>query len=262
VRQLLSDKDGARPRGAIKSLAQALKCHSTFIAHVLSEKAEFSTEQGLRVCRHFGLDSDETAYFLDLLHRDRSGDTVAKAYFDELLNQRRADRQNLKKRLKVGSTLSDAQESTYYRNWLPPAVHMVCQLPGKHTAESIAERLAISRRAAERAIAELLELGILATERHGLVSAVDSIHLGKDSPFVNRSHRNWRHKTAEELDQTPASLPGLHYSAVVSLSEADAARLREIIMKHIEATRRVIIPSPAEELYVQCLDFYRLGTPP
>lgn len=258
MRFLLSPREGSRPRGAVKKLATSLKCHSTFIAHVLNHKADLSTEQALRLCRHFNLEADETAYFLDLVHRDRAGDTYSKSYFDGLLKQRREDRQNLKKRIKATDSLTPSQEATYYRSWLSPAIHILCQLPGRHSIDDLAENLSVSRRAVEKATADLVWLGVLVADRGGFRSARDSIHLGKDSPMINRSHYNWRIKTAENLDQMSFSQPGLHYSAVVSLSEADAQRLREVILKHIEATRRIILPSPAEQLYVQCLDFYRL----
>jgi len=247
-----------RPRGAIKAVAQALKCHSTFIAHVLNGKADLSIEQGLRFCKHFQLDAEEKDYFVDLILKDKSGDTSTRNYFETRLKQKRDDRLNLKKRLKVKHTLTAEQESLYYRNWLTQAAHIYCQLEGNHTIESIAKALGVREDSVEQAVQSLIDLGFIEDRKGALVSIKDLFHLGKDSPSIRKSHYNWRLKTTDELMQASDKLPGTHYSSVVSTSIETAQEIRELILKHIEETPEKIIPSKSEKLYIYCLDFYQL----
>lgn len=258
VEQWLSHPQGGRPRGAIKALADVLKCHPTFIAHVLNGKADFSNEQALRFCRHFALTGDETDFFLDLLNRDRAGDTETRAYFQERLKFRLEERQNLQRRLRVQDALTSDQEAVYFKSWLTQAVHMSTLLPGPHTVASLAARLGAQLPAVEETVKNLVDMGFLQWEKGSLTCVRLMFHLGRSSPWIAKSHYNWRLKTAQTMMETPGSLPGVHYSSVFTLSEETVQEVRELILRHVEEARERIAPSPSERVYVYCIDFYPL----
>jgi hypothetical protein len=254
--------DGAAPgarRGAVKRLAEFLKVHSTYVSQVTTGKADFSVDQGIRFCAYCGLAADQTEFFLDLLNRDRAATKEAKAHYQMRVDRRLAELTDMKKRWRLADALTGEQELKYYGSWIPQAVHLYCQLPGPHTAASIAAGLRLTEDRVTGVLADLEGLGFVELTARGYRSMRDSVHVGKDSTLISRYHINWRQKAIADFTATPR-LPGFHYSSVVSLSEPAAKEIRELILAHIEATRAVIIPAPSEKLFVYCLDFY--GLPP
>jgi len=50
----------------------------------------------------------------------------------------------------------------------------------------------------------------------------------------------------------------LFYSGPICLSEADAERLKELLLKFLEESERIIGPSPEETVFCLGMDFFRL----
>lgn len=246
-----------RTWGAVKRLATVLKCHSTYVSQIINGKADLSTEQALGFCRFFQLDQEATHHFVDLLSRDKAGNLETRDYFQSKIEKRLADRLNLKKRMNINESLSSEQEAKYYRGWLPQAVHMCCQLPEGRTAKSIAARLTVPEHAVASILKDLESIGLIEADGSTYKCLKDSVYLGKDSPTISRFHVNWRLKTVSEMTTT-AKLPGTHYSSVLSMSRVGAKQLRELVLRHVEESRALIISSPSEEIYSYCLDFYPL----
>jgi hypothetical protein len=244
-------------RGTSKRLAERLDCHPTYVSQVTKGKAHFNVDQAVAFCSFFALDTEATEFFLDLLHRDRAATPAARAYFDRRLESRLVERANLKKRFRVEETLSAEQEMAYYDGWIPQTVHMYCQLPGRHTADEVSAALGLDPGKARAVLTGLTRHGFL-TETDGVFrSARDRVHLGKDSPVIRRGHAQWRQKTVHQLMERSDDL-AVHYSSVVSLSEASVKTVRELIFRHLEETRDEILKSRDESLFVYCLDFYGL----
>jgi hypothetical protein len=256
VRASLAGGEGGR-RGAVKRLAEHLRCHSTYVSQVVSGKADLSVDQAMRFCGYCELPSDQTEYFLDLLQRDRAGTKEARAHFQTRIDRRLAELSDMKKRWQIAETLTAEQELKYYANWIPQAVHLYCQLPGSHTVESIAQALGLGTDKITKVIADLESLGYLGNGPRGWRSLRDTVHLGKDSEITARSHVHWRLKTIAELTER-SRLPGTHYSSVITMNDKAAREIDALILQHIDATRSVILPAPSESLYVYCLDFYPL----
>lgn len=256
VKACLAGARAAGRKGAARQLALHLKCHSTYVSQVIKGKADLSIDQGLGFCGYFKLGTEPTEFFLDLLQRDRAATREAKAHFQGRLDRRLAELSDMKKRWKISETLSAEQESKYYGSWVPQAVHLYCQLPGRHTAASIAKALTLTEARVAAVVDDLASLGFLEATSEGLKSLRDSVHLGNDSALIARNHVNWRVKTITDL--TARGRAGRHYSSVVSMSAKTALEIEAMILAHVEQTRAVILPSTSEGLYVYCLDFFPL----
>ena len=207
--------------------------------------------------RYAKLDRDSSEFFLDLVNRDKAGNDETREHFQDRIKRRLTDRQDLKRRLKIKDALTSDQEARYYDGWLPQAVHICCQLAGHHSIDSIARTLQVDEAKIDAVLQQLVTLGLVEESASGFRSLRDSVHLGKDSPLIGRFHSNWRLKTTDEL-LTTVGQRGSHYSSVVSMSHETAAKIRELILRHLEDSRALIIPSPPDELFVYCLDFYQL----
>lgn len=247
--------------GIVKRLAKTLSCHGSYISQVARGKADFSNEQAVRLAQFLSLPADETDFLVDLVARDRAGDGPTRELFQRRLTTKLMGRKDLEKRLKATQTLSSEQEAWYYASWIPQALHMVCQLDGALSPEMMAQTLRLDSEQVTAALRRLEEMGVLAIEDGTVRSRVDSIHLGRNSPHTTRSHINWRSRTVSELMAGHGGGERVHYSAAVSLSAKAAAEIHEVIIKHLEAVRGIVMPSASETVFVHCIDFYPLLAP-
>ena len=106
------------------------------------------------------------------------------------------------------------------------------------TAPQIAKRLNLSRDKVMEVLNFLLECGILKKEGTLYTTGLTRIHLGKDSPHIQRHHTNWRMRAIHSIDLNNSS--DLHFSNVVSMGEKDVIKVREIFIKAIAEARSLI----------------------
>jgi predicted ArsR family transcriptional regulator len=130
-------------------------------------------------------------------------------------------------------------------------------MPGFHTAQQIARDLGLTVDLISVHLQVLEQLGFIEASTRGYIGARDSVHLGRDSEIIGRYHSNWRLKAISDITQA-GTLPGTHYSSIISMSAATAVKIKDLILKHIDETRDHIMPSPPDELYIYNLDFYPL----
>jgi len=254
VRPKLRELRDARPRGAVSRLAKHVRCHPTFFSQVLAGKANFSVEQALAFCDFVGMRKDEKTFFLDILQRDRASDARTRSFYEERLAQQRSDHAELSTRWRDAKPLDDVQQRRYFQSWLSQAVHMLCRLPGPHSAPTIALQLGVSIPAAKQEIAQLVELGLV-TQTGDFIHTDDRfLHLASDSPIVRNFHATWRIKLAALMSEEPTGA-AFHYSAATTLSRAAIRDLRTLIKEHLDGYKKLIEGSVDEELYLIAIDF-------
>jgi len=246
--------------GAVKRLAEVLKCHSTYISQIVKGKSHLSTEQAIAFCSYLDFSRGATDHFLDLLNRDKSGTAESRTYFQDRIERRLAEHSNLKQRLSVTEGLTLDQEARYYNGWLPQVVHICSQLPGAQTLEAIAAILKIERLKIAEVLSELEAIGIIEITDGVIRCLRTSVYIGKDSPFCSQFHMSWRLRTLNEM-ATTTKLKGVHYSSVLTMSTATAEAVQELIVQHLSATRELVLPSPSDHIYSYCLDFYPITHP-
>jgi hypothetical protein len=81
------------------------------------------------------------------------------------------------------------------------------------------------------------------------------VHVDGDSHHITKQHSRLRLKAIDSavlMDQTD-----LHYSSVIFVLREDLEKLKLVLLDTIKKTRAIINPSPAEELCVFNLDYFR-----
>ena len=136
-------------------------------------------------------------------------------------------------------------------------IRLLCQLPGKHTAASVSRALKLDAARVESKVRSLKEIGFLIEKDGALTSQVESFHLGKDSHLLPRLHANWRLKSMHELTGG-LSADALHYTSVMTITDATARKIRDSILRHLEETRADIAAADSKALYFYGLDFFPL----
>src|SRR5690606_9162791 len=134
-------------------------------------------------------------------------------------------------------------------------------VPGLQTLEALEAFLKLPRERRVEILAFLRDTGLAPEDRGRYQVGLHRLHLGRDSGLIRQHHTNWRIEALKSLDRGKGaqSDQDLHYSAVVSLSEADALRLREHWVRAIEEFNARIAPSKDETVRALVIDFFSLG---
>ncbi len=251
----LSGAKGTR-NGFRSQLAQNSGCTLTYVSQVLNGDREFSLEQAQNVSRFLRHTPEESHYFLLLVQKRRAGTKDLRTYFDHQINEIIEKRMNIKSRLGVRDHLSKENQAVYYSAWYFAAVHVAVSVSHLQTRESLADYFSLTLTKTDEILEFLVAAG-LAVAKNGRYSIGPSvIHLGKESTNIIRHHSNWRTRALVALEKDQPS--DIHYSAAVTLSLADAVKIKDSLIETIEARASVIGASKEEEVYCLTMDFFSL----
>jgi uncharacterized protein (TIGR02147 family) len=253
----INDKIATFPgkgRGVKLKMAEHLNCQTAFISQVLRAEPNFSLEQGVKLNTFFEHTKDEGRFFLLLLQLGRAGSIDLQAFFKDEIKGIIEKRSDLKTRLDIKNSLQKIDQQIYYSNWLYACIHMMVAIPEFQSTLAISRHLNLPREKVIEVLTFLEETGLI--QRHGskYEIGITKIHLGKDSPQIQRHHTNWRMQAIRSIDINNSA--DLHYSTVVSMSTKDIPKVREILIKSIEECRSIIRDSKEEKIQSVCIDFF------
>lgn len=243
-------------RGIRRRLAVKIGCQVAYVSHVLAGDKHFSQEQAEACARFFHLNEQETEYFLLLVDWARAGTQELRSLRARQIKERRASALEIKDRLQIHTEINDADKATYYSSWHYQAVRSLLMIKEFNTSKKIADRLGLSVQRIEEILQFLIAKGMVARSSQGLSVTQKQIHLPRSSPLVSKLHANWRIRTLHSLEQI--RLDDYHYSGLITVSRADAEKIREILVKSLAAAVDTARPSPEEALYVLAMDFFEL----
>ena len=254
----LQAKVGAKSarRGLKSAMAKALSCQPTYISQVLNGHAHLSSEQAADLNEFLNHNKDESHFFLLLLQKDRAGKKNLKKYYQDQMQEVLDRRLNLTKRLGTQNNLSEENRNTYYSSWHPLAIHIALSVPHLQTKEAIAQHFHLPLKKVVSVLEFLVSTGLAQQMGERFTTDNSLVRIGNESTHIQKHHTNWRTQAVESLDRE--DLQDLHYSAVVSLSKADARHLKDRMLEHIKEYVNTIRDSKEEEVYSLCLDFFSL----
>lgn len=253
--RLRSGGDPSRRRG-VNALAQALRCHATFVAKVLAGRADFSMEQALGFADYFALTEFESQYFVDLVQVARAADARSKRFFEKRLEAMRAARLELSERLGGRMRPSSEVQSEYYASWIPQYIHIACQTEGQHTVKTLALRMRLPVSVVEADTRRLLSGGILREEQGYLQSAVDFMHLPRGSHLAASLHQQWRLKVASDVSRQDDANT-LHFSGLMSIDKETSEKIRELLTASISDMKPLVAAARSQEVFYLGIDFYQ-----
>lgn len=245
-----------RGRGQALKLSYHLSVHTTLVSQILKGLKPLTLEQASLTAEFLELTEPETDYFLLLAQLDRAGNESLRKNLKRQLNALKAEAKELVNRLKSETKLAEVERGVFYSDWSYSAVRQLTAIVGLNDADKISEALGLSRKRTKEIIDFLLKTGLCVEENNKLKIGPKSTHLESSSPWVRVHHINWRQKAIEKMNISEESQ--LHYTAPMTLSAKDAIQLREMIVKFLEATDKVIEPSPSEELHCLNIDWFKI----
>lgn len=259
VADFLDPAKGLSKRGAKARLAEVLKCHPTYISQVCQGQSPFNLDQAIGFCGFASLDEEATRFFIDLLQWDRASTAAARSYFRRRIDKARHERLEPSRRIGVSARIPKDAAQRYYQSWLPQAVHMLCQTRGEHTSASLAARLGVCVAAVEESVNFMVDMGVLERANGRISSRIDAVHAPNESPVIRQIHQNWRYRTVQEMQQA-AALPGMHFSAAMSISSEVAVAFRARLARLIEELGGMVTDVESDAVYAFSQDFFRLDS--
>lgn len=243
-------------KGAKTEFAKHLGCQPSFLSQVLCGSPSLSLEQGVLANDYFEHSKAESRHFLALLQLERAGSARLKLHFQNELKQSLEEHRRLTNRLERARELDEAARATYYSSWAYGAVHVLSSLPCADQLGEIQEHTGLNAEDLSKVLRFLAEHGLI-TRRDGVWRPAQTrIHLPDCDPLVMNHHRNFRARAMQEM-QLPKD-ENLHYSLLMAISRPDSQRIRDLILRLVEDTDKIMRPSP-EEVAVQLnLDFFAI----
>lgn len=245
-----------KKHGIVKTLADKLRCHPTFISQVINAKADLNHDQAIRLCQFLDLAEDETEFFIDMLNRDRAASQEAKVHFQKKLDRKISERLTFQKRAKLSSSLKTDQEAIYLSRWNCPVIHAAIQIPNVRTTEKIAKLLKAEETDVKNALEVLENLKLVKKSGTAWIPTETALHIGKDSPHAANFHANMRVKTAGRLVSRARNIEDTHFSAVFAISKSAADEVRASLLQSLKNAREKMVSSDPEVLYGLCLDYF------
>jgi uncharacterized protein (TIGR02147 family) len=236
-------------------LAKALGCQTSFISLVLTDRAHFNEDMLFRSAQFLGLNSNETDFLLLIYHFERANSQALRGYYQRKINERLEKRQKVKEKVGPSAAIPIEIQALYYSNWTYAAIHTVVMNPQTRTIQSISKRLNLPSAVVEEHL-QFLEAWSFVTKRSGQYEpGVKRIHIDSDSPFIVQHHRNWHLEAMRALGEKREH--DLNYSGALSMSKADAAKVKELLLNAIGAIEKQIRPSADEETVGLTLSYFR-----
>lgn len=246
-------------RGALSRMAAAAGCHLSYLSQVMAGTTNLTADQASGLAHHWGLGSDETEILLTLVHAERASTPRLRAFYAKKIDALRKVRAVLSQRLANDEPETATPTSVlFYSDAIYGVIHLALTLPDCRTLEKLSAKLGLSEKRLKGILAQLQAWGLVAEDPRtpGAYHATKrSLHLPAESPLCAVNHHNWRMKAVE--DSRTMTEDHLHYTALHTLSREDARRLRSLVLDFLEETRRIVGPSPEEEMVCLLVDYFR-----
>jgi uncharacterized protein (TIGR02147 family) len=247
-------------RGSRSRLAEALRCQTAFISHVLNGNSHFSLEHAVVISKFLNHTPEESRYFLLLIGLGRAGSKALEDHFKSQIDEIQRKRTQIKERITTDRALNTEAQMRYYSAWYYSAIHVATSVPEYQTRDALAATLGLAPGLVSECLEFLVECGLVVAKNNRFVIGPVRMHLGADSPMISRLHANWRLQSLQSLERpVSATAMDLHYSTVLTLSHADAKRVRETLLRAVDETEKIFRPSPEEVVYCVGMDWFRVS---
>jgi len=241
-------------KGGKSKIAEAAECQSGYISQVLNDNAHLSLEQTEKIGSFLGFDELKIDYLLAMVLYAKAGTNSLRKFYQKDLETKKEAHSELKTKFKSKKKLSVEDQAIFYSSWQYGAVHVSVSIPGCETPQGLSKFFNIDLKRVNE-ILEFLENVQLVETVNGMLKVGSShIHLSSDSPLISKFHTNWRLQAVQALNaKNPKNL---HYSSIMSCSEADSKKIKEVMTKAIEDIRKIIKDSKDEKCFSYAMDFF------
>lgn len=239
----------------LSRLAQGINVNPSYMAHVLSGLKNLSFEQAAEISKIFLHTNLEREYFFALVQIERAGTQLLKEYWETKRQAILDERLRVKSRVGTHVELTAEDRAIFYSSWIYVAVFVATAIDDGQTLDQIAQRFSLGRAKAEEILSFLERTGVCIRENAVYKMGQNTVYISNESPLVVKHHTNWRMKAIQKMDSRQPK--ELFYTSPMSMSNADFEKIREILLKNIEASQKIAQNSGAEEVFCLNIDFFK-----
>lgn len=244
-------------RGYQGKLAEAADCQPSFLSRVLATDTNLTRDQAANLCLFWGLDANQSEYFLALIDLSRSGSKHLTKITKHNLERIRRKSLNLSSAIEKPKLNTPAKQMNYYSSWYWAAIHIATSVPHLQTSLALSDRFGLPLSVVEDVLLKLQGMGLVEKARSGKWRILNNnIHLPDNSPMTTVNHTTWRQRGMEDISRNTAD--SLHYTSTFAISKNDAEIFREKVFEFAIATRELIAPSPEEDVFSFSCDFFKV----
>lgn len=254
--QDLIKKKGSAGRGEYRRMAELLGIHPTMISQILSGDKDFTSEQIVRLAKHYGSGRSEIQYFILLVDIARAGSVELKNELIEMKKELQKKSLQLSNRIQASKELTDHQKAIFYSSWIYSAIQIATSLNRIVDYDFLCKRFKLSPERVREVIDFLKESSLIIESNGAFKPGIKNTHLAKGSPYLIKHHSNWRIKALEKSEDLTDE--ELMYSVNFSLSQEDFQKLREQMVDFIQKFLKTVHASPEREVAQFNLDFFWL----
>lgn len=248
------ESQGSKSHGLKTRMAQACEVSSTLMSLVFKGEKSLTLEQALNLTEFLAMNELETEYFLGLIELDRAGTLKLQNRIQKKLKALNEQSKQVSSRIKKDLELNEENKAVYYSNWIYVAIRNLTAIDGFQTPVAIAERLNLPQRLVIEALDFLVRNHLCVQTDKGYSYGPALTFVPKESPFVNQHHRNWRQKSLERMSFRRDE--DLFVTSPVSLSAADAEKIKALLLTAFESSMKIVKPSPSEKVFCLNLDWF------
>ena len=235
-------------------MAQALGVSSTLVSLIFKGEKSLTPDQASALAEHQGLTDLESDYLHLLVEFDRAGTHRYKQKLLRKISEAQKQSRNIGKRVLRDRELSEAEKAVYYSSWMYTAVRNLSAIPALNSVESLARHLKCEPAQIQRAAKFLLAHGLCVEESGKITHGPASIHVDRDSHFVNQHHRNWRQQGMQVMDTRKDM--DLFFTSPMSLSQDAAAEIRKALPNFIQSIMKIVGPSRSQTAACLNIDWF------
>lgn len=237
-------------------LAEAIGCQKSFLSQVINSHVNFTPDHAIATCDFWGLATEESAYFVDLVLLARSGSRKLTAFLVARMKNARVKRADPSEKFLWPTLNGEREAETYYSAWYWAAIHIIVSIDQFESALAIATRLSLPVGIVESALAWLIKQKLIEKSPKGWRVTKKMVYLPNTSPMTEANHLGWRQRASANIQAQDRS--ALHYSAVFAVSLSDFDELKELTVEHIARLNKIVGPSSSEELVSFTCDLFKV----
>lgn len=235
-------------------MARALGVSSSLVSQVLAGAKSFTADQTSELADFLGLTENETDYLHLLVEYDRAGTHKYREKLERKIKALQDQSRKIGKRVPRHKELSDEQKAVYYSSWLFTGVRNLTAVPGFDDVPSLAKHLGVEPAVVTRIVRFLLTNGLCREENGRLTYGPASLHVDRESPFVNKHHQNWRVQALQKMESGRDD--DLFFTSPMSLSRDAAEEIRRLLPTFIQSVMKIAGPSDSETAACLNIDWF------
>lgn len=248
------DSQGDRAYGLKGKIALAIGISSSLVSQILAGSKTLTPDQASDLADYIGLTETEGEYFQLLVELDRSGNHRYQEKLRKKMARAQEQSKKIGKRVPRNLELTNEQKAIYYSSWLYTGIRNMTAVPDFSNVDALSKRLGVDISIIHRVLRFLVDNGLCVEAEGKLSYGPASIHVDKESPFVNKHHQNWRFQALQKMENKKTD--DIFFTSPMSLSHDAVEEVRRLLPTVIQNVMKIVGPSPSETTACLNIDWF------